>query len=376
MPLWATTKHAAFALLFVTTVFVASVNCVAAPQQKTTTEIHKDVSQALVLIATDRGAGSGFFIDSSGSIATALHVVAGAERVKIQTSTGDIFDTVLLMAEDQRRDIAIIKVAGFDLPYVDLGNSNDISPGDELVVVGNPLGLDDLSASVTEGVVSGIRDLGDGFRTIQTDAAISQGHSGSPVLSRSGKAVGIVSFRIDGGESLNFAIPINYLRGLQGFSVSAPLKTWPQSLSDSNLNSVNADKGSNWELSGTWRSLETNWLFVVQQDNDRLYIISNPINAPGVSLNFDLVLEGSSQGKAYSGTESTRAPCRCLSCRTGSSFFATERAELIFDSETRLEVRWQIPAEGNNFYDKIDCRAGRFKEGPRIWSNWQVWIRH
>ena len=336
MPLRITTKHCAFALLFVTTVFVASVNCVAAPQQKTTTEIHKDVSQALVLIETDRGAGSGFFIDSSGSIATALHVVADAGRVKIQTPTGDIFDTVMLLSQDKRRDIAIIKVAGFDLPYVDLGNSNDISPGDELVVVGNPLGLEALGASVTEGVVSGIRDLGNGFRTIQTDAAISQGQSGSPMLSRSGKAVGIVSFRITGGESLNFAIPINYLRGLQGLPATAPLKTWTQSLSDSNLNSVNANKGSNWELSGTWRSLDTNWLYVVERDNDRLYIIiSNPINAPGVSLNFDLVLEGWNQGKAYRGTVSTRAPCKCLTCRTGSTFFATERSELIFDSETR-----------------------------------------
>ena len=368
-------KNSALALLSVTIVFVASSNCIAGPQL-TTAEIHEDVSQALVLIETDRGAGSGFLIDSSGSIATALHVVTDAERVKIQTSTGDIFDVVLLMAEDKRRDIAIIKVAGFDLPYVDLGNSNDLNPGDELVVVGNPLGLEDLVASVTKGVVSGIRDLGDGFRTIQTDAAISQGHSGSPVLSKSGKVVGIVSFRITGGESLNFAIPINYLRGLQGIQASAPLKTWSQPLSDSSLGSVSAKKSTDQELSGTWRSLETSWLYDVQQDNDRMYILSNPLNAPGVSLNFDLVSQGWSQGKAYNGTVSYRAPCNCITCGAGSIFFATERAELIVDSESRLEVRWQIPTEGgNNFAAKIDCRGGRFKEGPRAWINRQVWIR-
>ena len=160
MPLRTTTKHFVLALLSATIVFESSANCVAAPQQTPTTEIYEDVSQALVLIETDQGAGSGFLIDSSGSIATALHVVTDAERVNIRTSTGDIFDTVLLMAQDKRRDIAIIKVGGFDLPYVDLGNSNELTPGDELVVVGNPLGLEDLGTSVTKGVVSGIRDLG------------------------------------------------------------------------------------------------------------------------------------------------------------------------------------------------------------------------
>ena len=196
------------------------------------------------------------------------------------------------------------------------------------------------------------------------------------MLSSSGKAVGIVSFRITGGESLNFAIPINYLRGLQGIQVSDPLKTWSQPLSDSSPRSVKPKNSIDWELSGAWRSLETSWLYDVQQDNDRIYILSNPMNAPGVSLNFDLVLQGWSDGKVYNGTVSYRAPCDCFTCGAGGSFFfATERAELIVDSESRLKVRWQIPAEGGgNFAAKIDCRGGRFKEGPRAWINQQIWI--
>lgn len=132
------------------------------------------------------------------------------------------------VVEKTEVDLAILKVAGFDLPYLQLGNSNNVTPGDRLVVIGNPLGARELAASVSQGVVSGIRDLGDGFRTIQTDAAVSPGHSGSPMLSASGEVIGVTSFRLVSGESLNFAIPINYLRGLQGMQGQAPIVVWAE----------------------------------------------------------------------------------------------------------------------------------------------------
>jgi S1-C subfamily serine protease len=234
-------------------------------QELPTSAIYEETAPALVLIKTDKGAGSGFLIDQSGLIATAFHVVEEADAVQVSTSTGDIFDNVQLVAQDQRRDLAILKVAGFDLPVARLGNSNDLSPGDRLVIVGNPLGIDSLGGSVTEGIVSGVRDLGGGFRTIQTDAAISPGHSGSPVLDSAGDTVGIVSFRLVGGESLNFAIPINYLRGLQGMLGANPLSVWSTPLDQTDIAVPSSDAFSRDELSGTYRSIQAGNVFDVRK---------------------------------------------------------------------------------------------------------------
>jgi len=94
-----------------------------------------------------------------------------------------------------------------------LGNSDTLTVGEPVVVVGSPVGLE---TTVTAGILSAIRDGGEGYTVLQTDAAVNHGNSGGPLVNASGLAVGVVSsiLRADAAQGLNFAIPINYLRGL------------------------------------------------------------------------------------------------------------------------------------------------------------------
>ena len=366
-------RNSNFIVSFVLCIFLLAFNCQSLMGQTeplSTPEIHENTAPALVLIKTDTGAGSGFLIDQSGLIATALHVVEEAEAVQVSTSAGDIFDTVQLVAQDQRRDLAILKVAGFDLPFVRLGNSNELSPGDRLVIVGNPLGVDVLGGSVTEGIVSGIRDLGGGFRTIQTDSAISPGHSGSPVLDSVGDTVGIVSFRIVGGESLNFAIPINYLRGLQGMQGSNPLTVWSTPLGETDIAVPSSDASSRDQVSGIFRAVETGFIYSVRQQSERIYAFAQGIGND--SLAFDVVLSPTEED-LYIGKMNLKSTCSCFTCVDGAIYFAEEMAEIRVVDNSRLEVRWQLPAEG--LPDAIDCRGSRLKDGPRAWIRTQAWIR-
>lgn len=273
-----------------------------------------------------------------------------------------------LAAQDERRDLAILKVAGFDLPVARLGNSNNLSPGDRLVIVGNPLGIDELGGSVTEGVVSGVRDLGDGFRTIQTDAAISPGHSGSPVLDSAGDAVGIVSFRLVGGESLNFAIPINYLRGLQGLLSANPLTVWSTPLDQPDMAVPSSEASSRDELSGTFRSLDDGDLYSVREDGERIYAFLQDLRGNRIFA-FDVALSHT-EDDLYVGKMNRRWGCSCVRCNSNATYLAEELAEIRVMGHSRLEVRYQLPREGG-----IDCLRRRLKDSPRVWLKTRVWVR-
>ena len=170
---------------------------------------------------TDSGEiqGSGFIISKDGKIVTNLHVIKDLNAAKVQLANGEIFDSVSVLAIDERRDLAIVQIAGFNLPVVELGNSDTMTVGEPLVIVGSPRGLE---GTVTAGILSSVRDSGEGFKVLQTDAAVNPGNSGGPLLNSTGAAVGVVSFKLRSAEGLNFAIPINYARGLL-YTVHAPM---------------------------------------------------------------------------------------------------------------------------------------------------------
>jgi hypothetical protein len=181
----------------------------------TTAQIAKRVSPCVVVIhgKTDSGdvLGSGFIISKDGKIVTNLHVIREMKTATVQLANGKIFDSMSVLATDQRRDLAVIHIAGFDLAALELGNSNSVVVGEPVVVVGSPQGLE---GTVTAGILSSVRDSGDGFKVLQTDAAVNSGDSGGPLVNSKGQAIGVVSFKLRSAEGLNFAIPINYLKGL------------------------------------------------------------------------------------------------------------------------------------------------------------------
>ena len=156
--------------------------------------------------------GSGFFIGSD-RIVTNRHVIEGAYRAEAHSSTGKVYPVKGVLSVDAEGDIALLKI---DAPADQIKplSLDKTSPqeGESIVVIGNPLGLE---GSVTNGIVSAVRDIPTFGRIIQITAPISSGSSGSPVVNMQGQVIGIATLQITGGQSVNFAIPSERISQLQ-----------------------------------------------------------------------------------------------------------------------------------------------------------------
>ncbi len=159
-----------------------------------------------------RGTGTGFIIDPSGVIVTNQHVVEGAERVMVKLADGRAFRGTVVGA-DPDIDIAVLKVdAGVPLPQIPLGDSDAVRVGEWVCAIGNPFAYEH---TVTVGVVSFVgRKLFDQSldHYIQTDAAISFGNSGGPLLNTAGEVVGINTAVSRQASNIGFSIPVNQVR--------------------------------------------------------------------------------------------------------------------------------------------------------------------
>ncbi|MGO1118571.1 DegQ family serine endoprotease [Rhodovibrionaceae bacterium A322] len=159
--------------------------------------------------------GSGFLIDPDGYVVTNNHVIDGADEIEVKLSDGRSFDAELI-GGDAKSDIALLKISSDEaLPFVDLGNSDNLLVGDWVVAIGNPFGL---GGTLTSGIVSARgRDINFGpyDNYIQTDAAINRGNSGGPMFNLQGDVVGVNTaiFSPSGGSvGIGFAIPANMVK--------------------------------------------------------------------------------------------------------------------------------------------------------------------
>jgi serine protease Do len=167
---------------------------------------------------------SGFIFDESGYIMTNNHVVRGANEIEVTLTDGREFEATVV-GQDPNTDIAVIKIEGDDLPFLRLGNSDEIHVGDWAIAVGNPL---DLEGTVTVGVVSakgrvdlniqGGAPLYQDF--IQTDASINFGNSGGPLVSIEGEVIGVNSAVNAQADGIGFAIPINLAKEVSDALIS------------------------------------------------------------------------------------------------------------------------------------------------------------
>lgn len=160
----------------------------------------------------ERGSGSGFIISGNGQILTNSHVVNGADVVTVRLKDGRTFDGRVL-GEDPITDVAVIKIDANNLPTIPLGNSEVLQPGEPVIAIGNPLGLDN---TVTSGIISATGRSSSAIGAsdkrvdyIQTDAAINPGNSGGPLLNARGEVIGMNTAILQGAQGLGFAIPIN-----------------------------------------------------------------------------------------------------------------------------------------------------------------------
>jgi S1-C subfamily serine protease len=335
-------------------------------------EITKKIAPAVVLIkgTTDSGdvLGTGFIISSDGKIATNLHVVKDLQNGGVQLASGEKFDSFSVLMFDERRDIAIIKIPGFDLPSVPLGNSNNIQVGEPILVVGSPLGL---QGSVTTGVISSVRDdpAGGGFKVLQTDAAANPGNSGGPLVDRQSEVIGIITFKIGGGENLNFAIPINYLRGL----MDAPAS--PISLQElrSKLTGA-ADVFNSDAFPKRWRSLQSGTTKLIRRDGDRIYVETVLPDQDKSAGCFNLA-DLQKKGDTFVGTGRTSCVCQYTKglggyARAYSNKYTVDyEVEITTVGPTRIEGRDKEVPKGT----KLDCQKGSYSKPASEWVAF-TWI--
>ncbi|MBK00824.1 MAG: hypothetical protein CL464_00005, partial [Acidimicrobiaceae bacterium] len=161
------------------------------------------------------GAGTGFIISPDGQVVTNAHVVEDAVTIKVMLSDGTV-KSAELVQKDPTRDLAVLKINGDNLPAARLGNSAEVEVGDEVLAIGNALGLGD-TPTVTTGIVSALNrqlQLAGNRLThlIQTDAAINPGNSGGPLVNANGEVIGVNTAIAGNAEGIGFAISIDHAR--------------------------------------------------------------------------------------------------------------------------------------------------------------------
>ena len=169
--------------------------------------------------------GSGFVVDTDGTIVTNAHVVEGADSVQVRFDENGEFVDAEVRGVDTSTDIAVLKIDPSDvdgeLTPVPLGDSSKLQVGDPVIAIGNPFGY---SRTVTTGIVSGLQreiQAPNGFTipdVIQTDASINPGNSGGPLLDANGRVIGINSQIATGGGQgsvgIGFSVPVNTAKNL------------------------------------------------------------------------------------------------------------------------------------------------------------------
>ena len=183
-------------------------------------EIYEKVMPSVVSITSYDGGttstGTGVIMDANGYIITNAHVVEDAIQIQVLLTDGRTLEARCVGA-DVLSDLAVLRVSATGLVPAEFGDSDRLRVGDEVVAIGDPLGVE-LRGTMTDGIISGInRDIKSGNRTLtlmQTTAALNTGNSGGPLVNCYGQVVGINTMKIgnyasaSGVDNLGFAIPI------------------------------------------------------------------------------------------------------------------------------------------------------------------------
>jgi formylglycine-generating enzyme required for sulfatase activity len=148
--------------------------------------------------------GSGFIIDRAGKIITNRHVLESTNRAEVIDSKGNAFPITSILIDNRRDDLIIVKA---DIPsklskHLKISKNMPVI-GEQIIVIGNPMGFEH---SVSNGVVSGVREVRNSSNLVQITAPISSGSSGSPVINMKGEVIGVATYQSEQGQNLNFAV--------------------------------------------------------------------------------------------------------------------------------------------------------------------------
>lgn len=224
--------------------------------------IKKIEPSAVIILTYDKqgkplAQGSGFFINELGDIITNVHVLAGANRTEVKTSDGKIYLITRIVAEDREGDVVRATV---DIPSKlvhPLSLSGSVPEvGERIAVIGSPLGLE---RTVSDGIVSAVRDIPAFGKIYQITAPISPGSSGGPVVNMKGEVIGVATFQVVGGQNLNFVVPSERIEKLiqikkKSFVESAThaIKDWFSPAEELYLTGLNLIKKGDCESALPW----------------------------------------------------------------------------------------------------------------------------
>lgn len=184
-------------------------------------ELAERHGEAVVLIRTPTGLGSGFIIHPAGYVVTNAHVISGEHEISVTVfkKGGEVldkaqYDNVRIVSVNHHEDLALLKIeAGPESPFstVPLGRSDILRQGQSVFAIGNPLGLE---RSVSQGIISLKNRLINGRLFVQTTTQINSGNSGGPLFNHRGEVVGVNNMKVSamGAEGLGFAIPADVLK--------------------------------------------------------------------------------------------------------------------------------------------------------------------
>src|SRR4029078_7705298 len=158
-----------------------------------------------------------------GRVATTPHVLASGGPITVVLSDSREITDLEVMATDEVHDLAVLRARGLKGAELPLGYSQSARAGDRVVAIGHPLGLDH---TVSDGLVSGIRELTPKLTLLPIPAPISPRSSGGPLLNDRGEVIGVATLVLIKGQNLNFGIPINAVKPLLLANQGTPVARW------------------------------------------------------------------------------------------------------------------------------------------------------
>ncbi len=156
--------------------------------------------------------GSGFVISEDGWTVTNHHVIVNGKYAVARFPDGREFAVEKVLAYEPKLDLAVLKLEGATgLVTTKMGDSSKVILGEQAVAIGSPEGMEH---TISDGLISAWRDMGEGYKYIQISVPISHGSSGGALFNMRGEVIGVTSAGLDRGQNLNFAIPINFVKEL------------------------------------------------------------------------------------------------------------------------------------------------------------------
>ncbi len=182
-------------------------------------ELARTIGEAVIKVSTPSGLGSGFIIHPEGYAITNAHVIQGEQKLEVtlfeqgeREFQRSSIEDVEIIAVNNHIDLALIKITrpdGRPFRYVPIQATEDLSAGEEVFAIGNPLGLE---RSLSTGVIATTQRNFEGLTFIQTTTQINPGNSGGPLFNLYGEVIGCTNMGIPSGEGLGFAIPARYIK--------------------------------------------------------------------------------------------------------------------------------------------------------------------